>query len=138
MKSLNNFTPMELVNSLEPKVASFENWTAMSDLYCNTAYVYAEDAVNLPYDRDHGFYQKCADIATEKAKEFQTSKSTVALTFVAGSVSDNVNSNWHAWSSDCKTFASYAEADAYATVCHNEICNQNLVGMTTFCYELRD
>ena len=61
-----------------------------------------------------------------------------SLIFVAGSVSDNVNSNWHSWSSNSKTFASYIEADAYATECYSEICNENLVGMTTFCYELAD
>ena len=60
------------------------------------------------------------------------------LIFAAGSVCNNVGGNWHAWSMDSKTFASYAEADAYATVCHSQICDQNLVGMTTFCYELQD
>ena len=135
MLNKNNVSPVEFVEQLQPKISSFENWVAMADLYAGAAFAYSESSTN---GDEAKFYDECYKIACQKTKEVQPLENSIVLAFVAGSVSEQINGNWHAWSSDCKTFASYAEADAYATVCHNEICNQNLVGMTTFCYELRD
>lgn len=60
-------------------------------------------------------------------------------TWVAGSVSEQINNNFHAWSTDCKTFIgpkAEQEANEYADECWNQIIDTP--GMTTFCYELVD
>ncbi len=60
--------------------------------------------------------------------------------FVAGSVSTQIQQNWHAWSADVRTFDTEDEAENYARQCHECIMNEHQPGEylreTTFCYEL--